>query len=145
MGGVSVTTGRAVSEKNASVQTAFLGPEREKGDRSKGVSVMAESKVSAVSETAMSGREWTESPVVARRRQDGRYQVEEPEAFLCGGGSRGGREDEKFLSGRPRAAWGGVREREACLTPMKVREEGAIEYDYLFRTVVFSFVFFVCE
>ena len=98
-------------------------PERVRRNLAKGVFVTSEPTVS--SEATVSRRVWTESPVVARRARDSRYE-EEHEAFLCasGGGGRGATGDKKSLPGMPRPAWESFREREACLTPMKVGGKG---------------------
>lgn len=113
--------------------------ERARRNLAKGDYVTSETTVTTdAGVSAVSGREWTESPVVARRARDGRYE-EEHEAFLCGsegrGGARGG--DKWSLPGMPRPAWEGFREREACLTPMKVGGKGAVYVGvYLLRRTI---------
>lgn len=121
-GGVFETSKLAVSGTEWTEQEEG-GGERARRNLTKGNFVKSETTVtSEAGVSTVSGREWTESPVVARRARDGRYE-EEHDAFMCGNGDRGG--GKRNLPGMPRPGWEDFRERE-CFAPMKVRGEGAV-------------------
>ena len=127
-GGVFETSNLAVSGTEWTEQEEDDG-ERARRNLARGNFLTSESTVTPEAGVSMvSGREWTESPVVARRARDGRYE-EEHDAFMCGNGGRGvgGGGANRSQPGMPRPGWEGFREGEACLTPMKVRREGAVQ------------------